>query len=169
MTDTSAGSDVAFVPSGRPVARFVTALVAIALVLVAVAWSGLFAPRVRVSVDQGTFDQVTKHGTAVVMIHNLGPASARIDKVRLAGRYVRSTPPRYDRSMKRDARARVAATYSIDCDAYRADLPKGATDPALQVRVHVVGAGASGRWVRAESTGSSNFCGFAGRPSPPLP
>ena len=66
-----------FVPTGRPVVRFVAVLGGVAVVLVALWWSGLVAARVELSVV-GPLRPADQQGVALLTVRNEGPLPVRV-------------------------------------------------------------------------------------------
>jgi hypothetical protein len=95
---------VPFSPTRRPVRRFVSALVLIALACVLLWWAGLLAPRASASLLSGSLDRGTPRGTVVVRVRNGGPlpltvlgvrvddAGVVVEQVRADGGDVASSP-----------------------------------------------------------------------------
>lgn len=68
----------AFYASHRPVRRFVAALIAAAVVLLSIWWTGLLAPRLSSDASSGQFDLVTRTGVLELDVRNESPTPVRI-------------------------------------------------------------------------------------------
>jgi hypothetical protein len=134
-------AEAVFVPTGRPVVRFVAAVAAIAIVC-AVTWgSALFNARVEVTFQSW---QAAPVGTAVVAVHNQGPTTARVRVRDVNERFVHLTAPVREVRIAGDATGHLSVHYRVDCAGYEraVDTPAGATSPSL--RLVVVAAGPLG-------------------------
>lgn len=159
-----------FVPSGRPVLRFVAALVGVAAVFAAVWWSGLFAARVDVSVSDG-FDRRTNTGVAVITVRNEGPLRARVSRPTLwswpdSGQSFEPPVRVTTQSQGRDRvdggdTTRFTLRYAVDCEGYdRArNTERGAVSPSLRLRLHAQGRLGSGRSIDHAPIALIGACG----------
>jgi hypothetical protein len=160
-----------FVPSGRPVVRFVAVLAGVAAVFVVLWWSGLFAARVDISVSAG-FDRQTNTGVAVVMVRNEGSLRARVGPLTLwsrpdSGRYyeppvrVTGQAPRREVRVDGGDTTRFTVRYAVDCAEYdRArDSERGAVGPSLRLRLHAEGVVGSGRSITHAEVALVGACG----------
>lgn len=80
MTDVAVTRPV-FVPSGRPVRRFVVAQLLLALLFGALWWSGLTAPRLNASTESTTYDERNGVVTARVRVFNNAPLTEEVRSV----------------------------------------------------------------------------------------
>jgi hypothetical protein len=177
MTETSVGADqadVAFVPSGRPVARFVTVLAVTAVLLTALSWSGLMAPHAHVEMTFRRYVGMTRSGVSVLLVRNQGPMRAELAEVASGDPYVRitrTTPATPQRINAGDV-VRINVEYSVDCARFARDrsTSHGATEPNVAARVRVQGAVGRGRWINASGGPSGGLCsGGFNLPQPSLP
>lgn len=162
-----------FVPTRRPVVRFVATLAAVAVVLAGLWWSGLFAARVRVNLSN-SFDASSNTGVAVVVVRNQGPFPARVGTLGLAttpGGSYRTPQLRLSGLPSPQVRlgggqsARFTVTYTVDCaGAERArNSPGGYVTPDLDVRASVRGPAGTVRSAGARSV-LTGACGEPIRP-----
>ena len=160
-----------FVPSGRPVTRFVVMLASVAAVFALLGWSGLFAARVHISVADG-FDRQTNTGVAVVTVKNEGPLRMQVGPLTLAsrpdaGRYyeppirVTGQAPREDVRVDGNHTTRFTVRYEVDCTEYdRArNSERGAVSPALRPRLRAQGFLGSGRSITHAEVALVGACG----------
>jgi hypothetical protein len=161
----------AFVPSGRPVVRFVVMLASVAAVFAGLGWSGVFAARVHVSVSD-EFDPLTNTGIAVVDVRNEGPLGTRVGPLTLSSRrdggssyepLVRVTgkAPRREVRLDSDDTMRFTVRYAVECTGYdRArNSERGAVSPSLRLRLHTRGFLGSGRSISASDVALVGACG----------
>ena len=161
----------AFVPTGRPVIRFVAALSGIAAVFAALWWSGLVAPRLAVTVS-GDFDHRTNTGVATVSVHNQGPLAARVASMELpptpGSDYFEPPVQLMDQPLAQPVHidggdtARFNVRYAVDCDgADRArNSERGYVTPRLRIRLRVEGpVGAEQSVPAVEQRALSGACG----------
>jgi hypothetical protein len=116
-----------FVPVGRPVRTFVLVLSAVALLLIAVWWTGLAWPRLGWDGGSfGQFDTRSNRGTSTVTVRNAGPLV-----VELVGAGVRAVGPRaFSATDDSFDRVRLAAGESREVTvSYRAE--RCAHDPVI--------------------------------------
>lgn len=170
MTDVPTTQAPVFVLSGRPVLRFVAALVGVAAVFAALWWSGLFAARVDASVSNG-FDRRTNTGVAVVTVRNEGPLRARVSRLTLWSRpdaeHYFEAPARVTaQSQGRDrvdggGTTRFTVRYAVDCEGYdRArNTERGAVSTSLRLRLHAQGVLGSGRSIAHAEIPLVGACG----------
>ena len=138
------------VPTARPVVRFVAVLGGVAVVLVALWWSGLVAARVELSVSD-RFDRRTNEGVALLTVRNAGPLRVRVAPPRQAPRPGPSYfEPPVRLSVEAPARpvrveaggsTRFIVRYTVDCSGYAraGNTERGAVSPSLRLRVRVEG------------------------------
>lgn len=155
-------ADALFVPSGRPVARFVTGLAVIFVLLGVLAWSGLVAPHVAVHVSANTYSIPARSGEVWAVVENRGPSPAYIGPITSGNRFVHLVSSRgaVGRRVDGGASTRVAFAFKIDCGF--------ASRPDLDVRVRVRGVAGLGRSLRVYSAPVDARC-VDGRPTRPLP
>jgi hypothetical protein len=157
-----------FVPTGRPVVRFVVALTGVAAVFGALWWCGLFAARVEVSVSS-RFDPGTDRGTAIVTVRNEAPLPARVLPPRQAPRHGAFEPP-VRLSVHAPARqvrvdggdsANFTIRYWVDCSGYdRArHTERGAVSPSLRLRLDVKGPVGAARPSTYDEVALMGACG----------
>lgn len=156
-------TEVVFVPSGRPVLRFVSVLGGLAVVLLALSWTGALAPRVQLRVIRSTFDNPAQSGTVTLTVTNRGPAAAYVGRVTSGNPYVHVAPAGTARVRRigGGTSERINFSYRFDCAGF-------APSPELRIRVYVRGVFGVGRWLTVWSSPEAPMC-FSGRPNPPLP
>lgn len=158
-----AGVHEAFVPTGRPVVRFVSVLGALMAVLAAFSWSGAASPHVAVQLVEESFDNPRQSGTVVVVVTNRGPAAAYVDRITSGNRSVHVVASRGagGRRVSGGAAVRVTFAFTFDCAGF-------APLPVLDIRVRVRALVGLTRSIFVDSRPEDAMC-FAGRPNPPLP
>jgi hypothetical protein len=161
---TTTGIDGAFVPKGRPVARFVAAIAVASGVLTVLWWSALCNPRVDISIRRS--DASAARGNAVLSVRNAGPTAVRVQVVDVNDRFVRLTAPSPIVAVGPRHTERVTVQYVVDCAAYHAaeKTPRGATTPALRLRVRTrapLGLTAPSQWPHGDELGFGAACGEA--------
>jgi hypothetical protein len=72
-----------YLPTGRPVARFVIAQVVVAVLLGALWWTGLAAPRLSLRESDGSYNTVSGRTTATVQLRNLSPLAVEVRRASL--------------------------------------------------------------------------------------
>lgn len=73
-----------YVPTGRPVRRFVVAQVVLAVLFAALWWSGLVAPRLGSRLrSTGPYDRASGQVTAKLDLHNTSPVAVEVRSVTL--------------------------------------------------------------------------------------
>src|SRR5581483_31255 len=123
-------TEVVFVPSGRPVLRFVSVLGGLAVVLLALSWTGAIAPRVQLRVIRSTFDNPAQSGTVTLTVTNRGPAAAYVGRVTSGNPYVHVAPAGTARVRRigGGTSERINFSYRFDCAGF-------APSPELRIRV----------------------------------
>lgn len=143
MTQPSAGTAPVFVPTGRPVVRFVAWLAALSAVFALLWWTGMFSARLGVSTSRGSFQRDTNTGQAEVEIHNRAVLAATISRVEQAGPWLHVTAwePAGELRQRGGATTTVTVHYTVDCAGYhRATLTRaGTTGPDLVLGLRVAG------------------------------
>lgn len=149
---------IGFVPSGRPVLRFVAVLTILTVGFTALWWSGLVAARVDLAVGGG-FNSRTNRGMAVVTVRNRGPLFAEVSPPVASPRSdgaafrppVRVTGLSHAKAvhLRGGELVRFTVNYAIDCSGYAkaANSERGAVGPVLRLGVHVEGPLGSGRTI----------------------
>jgi hypothetical protein len=140
MTATQASTDEAvFEPRGRPVRRFVVAIVVACAVLIAIWWAGLFAPRIGVLVTSAQIATDARPGTATIDLNNRGRVAVRVAVELLPTRYVKPVGPAGPSHTSIGGRTTrtVAVHYLIDCAAFLRDAntPRAVPSPDLRIVV----------------------------------
>jgi len=147
---SSTAGAAAFAPSGHPVERFVAVLAVVALVLVAMWWSGAVAPRLSVSVSN-RFDPQASTGEALVVVRNRGPLPARVRAPRAVERpepggfqqptRLVDTTPGGEVRLGAGESARFTVTYLVDCAVAEATRTsrQGSVGPDLDLYLPVEG------------------------------
>jgi hypothetical protein len=159
----AAGDAAAFVPRGHPVARFVGVLAVVAVVLVAIWATGLFAPRVEVSSSTGALNLLTHVGWTEIDVRNQGLLPARVRRVEVVDRYVRTTGQSLlDVRVRPGRTVHLRVRFAVDCARYeREQAPVlGAIEPRLLLRLHLEGlAGTERVATHDDSYTLSDACG----------
>jgi hypothetical protein len=162
MSDaTTATDETVFVPRGRPVLRFVTALVLFTALLGVIWETGMFNPRLELTVESF---QLISPGEAVVNVRNQGRVQARVRVVGLDGRLVRLAAPSREVRLSGGASGRLVVRYNVDCAAYEAGraTPTGETTPVLRLVVRArgpIGPDRERRWPRGDEVSLAAVCG----------
>jgi hypothetical protein len=158
-----------FVPTGRPVARFVAVLGGVAAAFAALWWSGLFATRVEMSVSD-RFDRQTNSGVAFVTVRNRGPLPARVAPPQLASRQGRYFEPPVRLIVQAPARqvrldggdtTRFTVRFVVDCFGYdRArNTERGVVSASLRPRLRVKGSLGAARSIGRDEIVLPGACG----------
>ena len=157
MTDATTAAPAVFIPRNRPVARFVAVLASVSVALIAVWATGLFNPRVELTVDRWRMTGVD--GAAVVEVRNQGPTQAHVRVEDIDDRFVRLTEPGVELHVGPRKTARVDVPFSVDCDAYQraTRTAAGTTDPGLRLEVRARGALGPGHVVSLHPTDEVNL------------
>jgi hypothetical protein len=161
VTQSSATTSPVFVPTGRPVARFVAGLAALSAVFALLWWTGLFNARLEVSVTNGSFQRDTGTGQAEARIHNPAPLTATVRRVDQSGPWVHVTAePTDEVRLRGGATTTITVRYTVDCAGYDRAFrtPAGTTGPDLALRLRVHGPLGGQRWLQAVAIGLAGAC-----------
>jgi hypothetical protein len=170
MTDataaTTATDEAAFVPRGRPVARFVAGIAAVALVLGGLWWSAVFNPRLVLELEP--FD-ARSTGEAVVRVENHGPTDAWVRAVDVDDPFVRLAAPAPATRVVAGTVARITVGYRVDCAAYDAAkrTSRGAPSPSLRLAFEVRALLGPGRRTHVSQGGGGDLATACGESPPP--
>ena len=132
-------TDTAFVPRGRPVARFVAVVVLMGAVLAAIWATGAANPRLELAFD--SWEGTVREGRAVLVVRNEGLTDARVHIVDVADAYVRLARDVPEVELDGGEVRRFTLHYVVDCPGFQRNTqtPGGATDPGLALVVRTKG------------------------------